>query len=50
MTQVGYARVSTTGQNLSVQLEKLESAGCEKVFQEKRSGVDSGRPAPLRSG
>jgi len=48
MTDVGYARVSTTGQDLSVQLEKLKSAGCEKIFQEKRSGVDSGRPALKR--
>jgi DNA invertase Pin-like site-specific DNA recombinase len=34
--------VSSTGQDLSVQLEKL--AGCDKVFKEKRSGVDIGRP------
>ena len=27
-----------------MQLEKLEAAGCEKVFREKRSGVDAGRP------
>jgi DNA invertase Pin-like site-specific DNA recombinase len=44
MTTVGYARVSSTGQDLGVQLEKLEAAGCEKVFKEKRSGVDPGRP------
>jgi DNA invertase Pin-like site-specific DNA recombinase len=43
MTTVGYARVSTTGQDLTVQLEKL--GGCNKVFKEKRSGVDAGRPA-----
>ena len=42
MTTVGYARVSSTGQDLSVQIEKL--AGCDKVFKEKRSGVDTGRP------
>ncbi len=42
MTTVGYARVSSTGQDLEVQLEKLK--GCEKVFKEKRSGVDAGRP------
>ena len=42
MTIVGYARVSSTGQDLGVQLEKL--AGCDKVFKEKRSGVDAGRP------
>jgi DNA invertase Pin-like site-specific DNA recombinase len=43
MTTVGYARVSSLGQDLTVQLEKL--AGCDKVFREKRSGVDAGRPA-----
>jgi DNA invertase Pin-like site-specific DNA recombinase len=44
MPVVGYARVSSTGQDLSVQLEKLEKGGCKKVFKEKRSGVDAGRP------
>ena len=43
MPTVGYARVSSTGQDLAVQLEKLK-AGCDKVFKEKRSGVDAGRP------
>jgi DNA invertase Pin-like site-specific DNA recombinase len=40
---VGYARVSSVGQSLDVQHEKLK--GCEKIFKEKRSGVDTGRPA-----
>jgi DNA invertase Pin-like site-specific DNA recombinase len=31
------------GQSLDVQLEKLK--GCDKVFREKRSGVDVGQPA-----
>ncbi len=44
MPAVGYARVSSTGQDLAVQLERLEGASCEKVFKEKRSGVDAGRP------
>ena len=44
MTTVGYARVSSTGQDLAVQLEKLEKAGCDKLFKEKRSGIDAGRP------
>jgi DNA invertase Pin-like site-specific DNA recombinase len=34
MPTVGYARVSSTGQDLAVQLEKLEAAGCNKVFKE----------------
>src|SRR5262249_44670968 len=43
MATVGYARVSSVGQSLDVQLEKLRH--CDNVFKEKRSGVDSGRPA-----
>ena len=42
MTTVGYARVSSAGQDLGVQLEKFK--GCDKVFKEQRSGVDAGRP------
>lgn len=37
-TVVGYARVSSTGQSLDVQLDKLTAYGCTKVFAEKRSG------------
>ncbi len=46
MATVGYARVSSVGQSLDVQLEKLK--GCDKVFREKRSGVDVGQPALKR--
>ena len=44
---VGYARVSSVGQNLSVQLEKLAAAGVEPedIFKEKRTGTDRGRPS-----
>ncbi|WP_277980667.1 recombinase family protein [Sphingomonas phyllosphaerae] len=35
---VGYARVSTVGQSLDVQLNLLREAGCAKVFGEKRTG------------
>jgi len=38
---VGYARVSSTGQNLTSQIEILQKAGCEKIFQEKKSGTKS---------
>lgn len=44
MALVGYARVSSVGQSLEVQLDKLAKAGCEKVFSEKRSGLDTERP------
>ncbi len=36
--KVGYARVSTTGQDLSTQIEKLTAEGCEKIITEKQSG------------
>lgn len=43
MATVGYARVSTTDQNLTAQVEQLIAAGCDKVYQEKRSGADTER-------
>jgi DNA invertase Pin-like site-specific DNA recombinase len=39
---VGYARVSTQDQDLSVQRDRL--AGCEKLFEEKASGTDAAQP------
>lgn len=38
MTQIGYARVSTTDQDASTQVERLKAAGCGIVRQEKVSG------------
>ena len=40
----GYARVSTKDQNLNLQIEALEKAGCEKIFNEKISGSTKNRP------
>lgn len=46
MALVGYARVSTTDQDHTTQVERLEQAGCEKVFSEKMSGTSKkGREA-----
>jgi DNA invertase Pin-like site-specific DNA recombinase len=39
----GYARVSTTDQDLSIQQAALEAAGCLKIFAEKKSGTRSRR-------
>ena len=44
MSRVGYARVSSVGQNLEVQLEKLNQAKCDRIYQEKRSGLSMSRP------
>lgn len=38
MTQIGYARVSTTDQTTDTQVDRLKAAGCEMVRQEKVSG------------
>ena len=45
---VGYARVSSVGQSLDIQLGELEKAGCEKVFAEKRSGTSADARAALQ--
>ena len=39
MAKIGYARVSSTGQNLDRQIELLENAGVDKIFTEKVSGA-----------
>lgn len=41
MTTIGYARVSTTDQNLGIQEAALRTAGCDMVRSEKRSGTST---------
>lgn len=42
MALIGYARVSSVGQSLDVQLDKL--AHCDKIFEEKKSAASGKRP------
>ena len=42
--KLGYARVSTTDQELAIQRTRLHEAGCEKLFEEKISGARKKRP------
>jgi DNA invertase Pin-like site-specific DNA recombinase len=42
--KLGYARVSIEDQTLQLQRRRLQAAGCEKVFEEKVSGVVRKRP------
>lgn len=44
----GYARVSTKDQNLNLQIEALEKAGCEKIYQEKISGATKNRQMTIK--
>jgi DNA invertase Pin-like site-specific DNA recombinase len=54
--KIGYARVSTQGQQVDLQVDALQKAGCELIFQETVSGAKADRPelvklrAMLRNG
>ena len=42
--KIGYARVSTQEQNLDLQIDALTAHGCEKIYQEHKSGKNTERP------
>ena len=46
---IGYARVSTTDQNLSLQKDALEKAGCERIYEDELSGTKDNRPGLLKA-
>jgi len=41
---IGYARVSTRDQTPALQIDALQAAGCEKLFEETASGAQRDRP------
>jgi len=48
-TIVGYGRVSSTGQSLEVQEDKLRAAGCTRLFVEKKSGTQAANRPQLQA-
>ncbi len=46
--KIGYARVSTLEQNLDLQIDALEKAGCKKIITDESSGSVAERPGLTR--
>jgi len=42
--KIGYARVSTKDQDLSLQIDALENVGCTRIYQEQITGSTKERP------
>ncbi len=42
--KIGYARVSTQDQDLALQLDALQAAGCNRIYKEKKTGATRERP------
>ena len=47
--QIGYARISTADQDLTLQRDGLEKAGCERLFEDKITGAGTIRPGLMEA-
>ena len=41
---IGYARVSTKDQNLTLQRDALKKVECERIYEDEMSGTKENRP------
>lgn len=49
MVNIGYARVSTLDQDTSLQINALQQFGCERIYEDKASGIKTDRPELLKA-
>jgi DNA invertase Pin-like site-specific DNA recombinase len=46
--KIGYARVSSDNQNLSLQLDALQAVGCDRIFTDQLPGGTTKRPVSMK--